>query len=162
MPYPGFHKKRNDEQQDIQPEAIRRPKEQQDTVGKTETFVSRNIRLLTFLACMAVIVMIMAGFGMYRARNYGDEVEEQENVMTVDQMQALVAKGESLTWRDFDGYAYEVVGEKIVYICCYDVEGGEYCFMVTSEAKGSSIISVILVDSKAGTQTEIFAPDRVQ
>jgi hypothetical protein len=160
MPYPGFHKKRNDERQDIQPEPIRHPKEQQDTAGKTETFVSRNIKLLTFLACMAVIVMIMAGFGMYRARHYGDDVKEPDNVMTVNQMQTLVAKGEALTWRDFDGYACEVVSENIAYVCCYDVEGGDYCFMVTSETKGTPIISVIWVDFTVGEQTEIFAPEK--
>jgi hypothetical protein len=34
--------------------------------------------------------------------------------------------------------------------------------MVTSDAKGSSIISVILVDLETGTQTEIFDPDQAQ
>ncbi len=161
MPYPGFHKNRDNTPQDIQPEAIRRPKEV-DTAGKTETFISRNIKLLTFLACMAVIVMIMAGFGIYRSQHYGDGVKEPENLMTLSQMENLVDKGEKLTWKDFDGYAYEVVGEDIVYVCCYDVEGGEYCFMVTSEAKGTSIISVIWVDLTTGEQTEIFAPEKVQ
>ena len=161
MPYPGFHNKRDHTQEDIQPEAIRRSKEA-DTVGKTETFVTRNIKLLTFLACMAVIIVIMAGFGIYRAQHYGDKVEAPENLMTEAQMTALVNKGETLTWKDFDGYAYEVVGEDIVYVCCYDVAGGDYCFMVTSEAKGTSIISVIWVDFATGEQTEIFAPEKVQ
>lgn len=161
MPYPGFHKKRNNSQQDIQPEPIRRAKEV-DTVGQTETFISRNIKLLTFIACMTVIVMIMVGFGIYRARHYGDAVEEPDNLMTVEEMQALVAKGERLTWKDFDGYPCEVVGEDYVYVCCYDVEGDGYYLMVTSDAKGSAIISVILVDLETGTQTEIFDPDQVQ
>ena len=161
MPYPGFHKKRNNATEDIQPEAIRHSKEV-DTAGKTENFVTRNIKLLTFLACMAVIVMIMAGFGIYRSTHYGDNVKEPDNLMTESQMEALVEKGSKLTWKDFDGYAVEVVGEDIVYVCCYDVSGGEYCFMVTSEAKGTSIISVIWVDLTTGEQTEIFAPEKVQ
>lgn len=160
MPYPGFHKNR-DVAQDAQPEPIRRSKKE-ETAGKTETFVSRNVKLLTFLACMTVIALIMVGFGVYRAQHYGDDAQEADGLMSVEQMETLVDKGAKLAWKDFDGYAYEVVGEDIVYVRCYDVEGGEYCFMVTSEAKGTSIISVIWVDFISGEQTEIFAPEKVQ
>lgn len=162
MPYPGFKNKRNDG--DVQSEPIRREEVNApaDTVGKTETFVTRNIKLLTFIACMIVIVVVMAGFGIYRAMHYGDLAPEPENLMTPEQMQTLVAKGGDLTWKDFDGYPYEVKGEDIVYICRYDVQGGEYYLMVTSEEKGTSIISVILVDLNTYEQTEIFAPEKVQ
>lgn len=162
MPYPGFKNKRNNG--DIQPEPIRHEevKAPVDTVGKTETFVTRNVKIITFIACMVVIVAVMAGFGIYRAIHYGDMVPEPENLMTPEQMQALVAKGGDLTWQDFDGYGYEVKGQNIVYIRQYDVEGGEYYLMVTSETEGTSIISVILVDLNTYEQTEIFAPEKVQ
>ena len=162
MPYPGFKNKRNSD--DIQPEPIRREQEAMpaDTIGKTETFVTRNVKLLTFIGCMLVIVAIMIGFGIYRATHYGNLVEEPENLMTVEQMQAIMAKGENLTWKDLHDYPCEVLGEDIVYVCRYNVEGGDYYLMVTSEAKGTSIISVILVDLNTYEQTEIFAPDKVE
>ena len=158
MPYPGFKNKR--EAQDARPEPIRR--ETVDTVGQTETFFTRNVKLLTFIACMIVIVAIMAGFGIYRAIHYGDLLPEPENLMTPEEMQALVAKGGDLTWQDFDGYACDVKSENIVYVCQYDVQGGEYYLMVTSEERGTSIISVILVDLNTYEQTEIFAPEKAQ
>ena len=159
MPYPGYKNRRNSE--DTQPEPIRRESKARptDTVGQTENFFTRNVKLLTFICCMIVIVLIMMGFGIYRATHYGDQVETPENLMTSEQMQALVAKGARLTWKDFDGYACEVKSESIVYVCQYDVQGGEYYLMVTSEAKGTSIISVILVDLNTYEQTEIFAPE---
>jgi hypothetical protein len=162
MPYPGYKNKR--ETKDVQPEPIRREegKAPADTVGKTETFVTRNIKLLTFIACMIVIVAAMAGFGIYRALHYGDLVPEPENLMTPEQMQTLVAKGGDLTWQDFHDYGFEVKGEDIVYIRRYDVQGGDYYLMVTSESEGTSIISVILVDLNTYEQTEIFAPEKVQ
>ena len=158
MPYPGFKNKR-DKQQDTRAEPIRR---EVDTVGKTETFVTRNVKMITFIACMIVIVIAMSGFGIYRALHYGDLAPEPENLMTLEQMQTLVAKGTDLTWQDFDGYACDVKSESIVYVCQYDVQGGEYYLMVTSDERGSSIISVILVDLNTWEQTEIFAPDKVQ
>jgi hypothetical protein len=162
MPYPGYKSKR--ESGDLQPEPIRREAEKApvDTVGKTETFVTRNVKIITFIACMLVMVAIMAGFGIYRAFHYGDLAPEPENLMTPQQMQEIIAKGGDLTWQDFDGYSYEVKGQDIVYICRYDVQGGEYYLMVTSEEEGTSIISVILVDLNTYEQTEIFAPEKVQ
>ena len=162
MPYPGYKNKR--EVKDVQPEPIRREEKKTpgDTVGQTETFFTRNVKIITFIGCMVIIVAIMAGFGIYRAMHYGDLAPEPENLMTPEEMQALVAKGGDLTWQDFDGYGYEVKGEDIVYICQYDVQGGEYYLMVTSEQKGTSIISVILVDLNNYEQTEIFAPENVK
>ena len=162
MPYPGPKNKRKT--QDARFEPIRREevKPLVDTVGKTETFVTRNVKLITFVACMIVLVIAMSGFAIYRALHYGDLAPEPENLMTLEQMQTLVAKGKDLTWQDFDGYACDVKSESIVYVCQYDVQGGEYYLMVTSDERGSSIISVILVDLNTYEQTEIFAPDKVQ
>jgi hypothetical protein len=162
MPYPGYNKNKRGTQ-DVQPEPICRAHRQQiDTAGKTENFLTRNVRLLTFIACMMVIVAIMLGFGIYRAKNYGDLAQEPENMMEMEQLQTLIAKGSKLTWRDFDGYSREVVSDSIVYVCRYHVKDGEYYLMVTSETEGTSIISVILVDLATYEQTEIFAPDQVQ
>jgi hypothetical protein len=94
--------------------------------------------------------------------HYGDLVEEPENLMTVEQMQTIVAKGKTLTWKDLHGYGYEVVSDGFVYVCRYDVQGGDYYLMVTSDAEGSSIISVILVDLNTYEQTEIFNPESVE
>ena len=161
MPYPGFKNKRDEK--DVTPTPIRRQTPTPvDTVGKTETFVTRNVKIITFIACMIVIVVAMAGFGIYRAIHYGDLAPEPENLMTAEQMQALVAKGSDLTWQDFDGYAFDVKGQNIAYIRQYDVQGGDYYLMVTSEEEGTSIISVILVDLNTWEQTEIFAPEKVQ
>ena len=58
----------------------------------------------------------------------------------------------------FDGYDFEVIADDYAYICSYEVEGGRYCFWVTSAEYGSRVESVLLIDMQNGyTETEIKA-----
>lgn len=144
MPYPGFHHQRGKDKWD-EPKP-RRPVE--DTAGKTENFWTRNVRLITFLICMAVLLAVAGPWSIHRIAQWVAEVRAEQNEVLIPEQEValLVERGAKLSWQDFEGYTAKVLIEKDMYMCQYDVEGGNYYFWVTSEAKGRPIDSVLLVD----------------
>ena len=155
MPYPGFKNNRN-EYQDKPRRRI-----EIDTVGQTETFFTANVKLVTFIVCMVVLLALIGPWSVVRImRWYQDyQVEQTEVHITVAQLDALVAKGERLNWVDFDGYTCEVVADDAVYICKYTGENGEFYLLVTSPAKGKTVESVVLIDLRDNSQTELKAQE---
>lgn len=155
MPYPGFKNNRN-EYQDKPRRRI-----EIDTVGQTETFFTANVKLVTFIVCMVVLLALIGPWSVVRImRWYQDyQVEQTEVHITVAQLDALVAKGERLNWVDFDGYTCEVVADDAVYICKYTGENEEFYLLVTSPAKGKTVESVVLIDLRDNSQTELKAQE---
>lgn len=155
MPYPGFKNNRN-EYQDKPRRRI-----EIDTVGQTETFFTANVKLVTFIVCMVVLLALIGPWSVVRImRWYQDyQVEQTEVHITVAQLDALVAKGEKLNWVDFDGYTCEVVADDAVYICKYTGENEEFYLLVTSPAKGKTVESVVLIDLRDNSQTELKAQE---
>ena len=150
MPYPGFDKsKRRAASEQIPQAEPRAERVEIDTVGQTETFWSRNVRLITFICCMAVIIAGMMAFGIF----LHGETKQPDNLMTEEQMQALVEKGSLLTLADFDPYPYTVVMEDVVNIYQYDVKGDNYYLIVTFE--GRSLVTVYLTDLRTFEKTAI-------
>ena len=146
MPYPGFDKsKRNTQSAPLAPP----PREVVDTVGKAETFWSRNVKLVTFICCMAVIIAGMVAFGVF----LHGETKQPDNLMTEEQMQALVEKGSLLTAKDFEPYPRSVMMEDVVSIYRYDVKGDNYYLIVTVE--GKSLVSVYLTDLHTFEETVV-------
>ena len=81
---------------------------QMDTAGKTETFFSRNVKLITFLICIAVI------FSPFVITYIKDVIEEKRLAsrpeMTVDELVLVAQKSKDLRQRDlakFDDYREE-------------------------------------------------------
>ncbi len=154
MPYPGFKNKRTEEA----PAASSTSGRTSPASGKTENFFTNHVKLLTFLITSFLLIAAMVGWTVWV--NWKYDPPEPENLMSESEMQALVKKGNTLTWEDFAPYASEVlVNEQRGYICSYDVKGGRYCFWVASEYEGSPITSVLWYEVAKGTQTEIFAPE---
>ena len=155
MPYPGF-KNQRDENRDKPRRAV-----EIDTVGQTETFFTANVKLITFIICMIVLLALIGPWSVVRiVRWYRDyRVEQTEVLITQEQLDTLIARGENLNWVDFDGYTFEVVADDTVYICKYTGENEEFYLLVTSPAKGKAVESAVLVDVKNGTQTELKAQE---
>ena len=150
MPYPGFDKSKRQTSSEQTPQV--KPGAERveiDTVGQTETFWSRNVKLITFICCMAVIIVGMMAFGAF----LHGETKQPDNLMTEQQMQALVEKGSLLTLADFDQYPYTVIMEDVVNIYQYDVKGDNYYLIVTFE--GRSLVSVYLTDLRTFEKTAI-------
>lgn len=152
MPYPGFKKDRD---QNVQDKPYR--KTEIDTAGQTETLFTANVKLITFIICMVVLLATIGPWSVVRiVKWYQDyQAEQAEVLVSREQLKVLIARGEKLNWVDFDGYTYEVVAEDAVYICKYTGEGESFYLLVTAPAKGKTVESVLLVDLKDGTQTEL-------
>ena len=84
-------------------------KRQEDTAGKTETFFTRNVKLITFLICITVI------FSPFVITYIQDTVEARQEAerpeMTVDELTRIASIGKDLRQRDlakFEDYQEEV------------------------------------------------------
>ena len=156
MPYPGF--KRDREQAGDKP----RRKEEVDTAGQTETFWTANVKLITFIVCMAVLLATIGPWSVFQIVKWYEarEAEQNEVPVTQEQLDALVAKGDRLSWVDFDGFTYEVIAEDIAYIRKYPGENDRFYLLVTSSGSTAPIESVLLVDVENGhEQTELKAQE---
>ena len=75
---------------------------QMDTAGRTETFFTRNVKLITFLICVAVI------FSPFVITYIQDIVQAQRDAarpeMTVDELIEIVHKGGDLRQKDLSKY----------------------------------------------------------
>ena len=91
-------------------------RQQIDTVGKTETFFTRNVKLITFLICVVVI------FSPFVLTYIQDTLEnkrlEKRPEMTVENLIAIAERGDDLRQRDlssFVGYRTEVEMQGMKY-----------------------------------------------
>ena len=82
---------------------------QMDTAGKTETFFTRNVKLITFFICIAVI------FSPFVVTYIKDTVEARREAarpkMTVDELTLIAERGKDLRQRDlskFEDYCEEI------------------------------------------------------
>lgn len=77
-------------------------RQQIDTKGKTETFFTRNVKLITFLICITVI------FSPFVVTYIQDTLEakrlEARPEMTVDELVSLAQKGNDLRQRDLEKF----------------------------------------------------------
>ncbi len=87
-----------------------------DTAGKTETFFTRNVKLITFLIC---VVIIFSPFVLtYIQDTIEDKRLEKRPEMTVDNLVAIAERGDDLRQRDlssFVGYRTEVEMQGMKY-----------------------------------------------
>lgn len=87
-----------------------------DTAGKTENFLTRNVKLVTFFICVAII---LAPFVI----TYIKDVTEDRRVaalpqMTVDEVVLIAERGKDLRQRDlakFEGYCTETEEQGMKY-----------------------------------------------
>ena len=84
-----------------------------DTAGKTETFFTRNVKLITFLICIAVFLGIFGPLSVFHIYRYYTEMQEDASYvdMTVDDLRALAKRADTLTEKDFERFTREDGGE---------------------------------------------------
>lgn len=87
-----------------------------DTAGKTETFFTRNVKLITFLIC---ITIIFSPFVITYIQDMIDARREAERPeLTVDELVFIAQRGKDLRQRDlakFEDYRDEVEMQEMKY-----------------------------------------------
>ena len=97
-------------------------RQQIDTAGKTETFFTRNVKLITFLIC---ITIIFSPFVVTYIQDVIDARREAERPqLTVDDLVFIAERGNDLRQRDlakFEDYRDEVDMQGMKYANYYQI-----------------------------------------
>ena len=81
-------------------------KEVVDTAGKTETFFTRNVRLITFLICIAVFFALFGPISVFQIHRYIQENRvDPRPRMTVEEVSDVADRANNLRMSEFDKYA---------------------------------------------------------
>lgn len=88
-----------------------------DTVGKTENFFTRNVKLITFLICLGVFLALFGPLSVFTVKKYLDEKEDTRPVMSEAELVALSELDRDLYFSDLKGYK----GREDVYSQKYKV-----------------------------------------
>lgn len=75
-----------------------------DTVGKTETFFTRNVKLITFLICLGVFLALFGPISVFTVKKYLAEKEDTRPIMSEAELVALSELGRDLYFSDIKGY----------------------------------------------------------
>ncbi len=108
-------------------------KEPQDTAGKTENFWTRNVRTITFLCCLAVILSVIGPFSIFYIRDYLESVEQDSRrEMTLEEVRTISASPRTLDHRAFDRFKGEKSenGEGTDRTVTYNIPIGERYFLM--------------------------------
>ena len=122
-----FTKKKNEEAPEV--ELVAEP--EIDTAGETETFWTRNVRLLTFLICTAVFLAVFGPISVFQIKSCIEE-NATGDPLTADAVITLAERRLALKLSDFEDYEKTVSeGEDAVL---YTIKvGEEYLVMVGAE-----------------------------
>ncbi len=87
-------------------------KREKDTAGKTETFATRNVRLITFLVCISVFLAVFIPVGFWGFQTVQGWMEKDERPqMTLADVVSLSERNGELYLSDLTGF----VGEQETY-----------------------------------------------
>ena len=134
-----------------------------DTKGETETFVTRNVKLITFLVCLAVFLTFFGPWSVMRIRQWVQEQELQQEIeqtaLTYDELVEIVNKGKLLDWSDFEGHHFEDLWETGMVIRQYTVRGEEYSLMVSAASATAPLDSVLLIRNLDHAEIDLMLGD---
>ena len=155
MAYNGYYSNRPQKQDKWSPA--------DDTKGETETFVTRNVKLITFLVCLAVFLTFFGPWSVIRIRQWIEEQETQQEIeqtaLSYDELCEIVNKGKYLDWSDFEGHHYEDLWETGMVIRQYTVKGEEYSLMVSAASATAPLDSVLLIRSLDHAEIDLMQGD---
>ena len=87
-----------------------------DTKGQTETFFTRNVRLITFLICLGVFLTVLGPWSVFRIKSCIDERRAAANAMTVEDILTLAERRGDLYMSDFEDFTKDIESESFYLI----------------------------------------------
>ncbi len=127
-----------------------------DTAGKTETFWTRNVRLITFLICIAVFLAVFGPVSVFHIHKYINEQSDARTEMTLNDLRRLSSAPMAVRTSDLDRFVGEVgsnTAEGVTYTV-YQIDiGDRYFLMASFEEAFDRIYYMTLTDLR--TQTEL-------
>lgn len=153
MPYNGYYSNRPQKPEKWSPE--------DDTKGQTETFVTRNVKLITFLVCLAVFLIFFGPWSVMRIMEWVEMQEAQEEfeatALTYSELSEIVEKGTRANWSDFQGHHYETIWETGMVMRQYKLKEGDFTVTVTSVSETFPPDSILIVRESDGARLDLMA-----
>lgn len=125
-----------------------------DTAGKTESFFTRNVKLITFLICIAVFLGIFGPLSVFHIYQYYVEMQEDGAYvdMTEDDLRALAKRADALTEKDFERFTREEsdgweIGNKTGKMLYIHV-GERYLLSCMVEKETKNVVYLKLLDDE--------------
>ena len=122
-------------------------KKQVDTAGKTENFFTRNVKLITFLICVAVI---LSPFVVTYIKDVIEEKRlEKRPDMTVEELYVIAQKGKDLSQRDltkYEGYCDKSEMQGMKYAMYHIPITDRFMLSVNFDAEKDYLMTLNLLD----------------
>lgn len=124
-----------------------------DTAGQTETFFTRNVRLITFLICIAVFLAIFGPISVFRIMDYVEEHADHGRAMQIEDVLNLASQRGSLTLSALEEYEKEADTEH------YDIFTVSPHFLVTvsSEGERTRLLCFTVTNTETGEEFDVLA-----
>lgn len=129
-----------------------------ETAGKTESFFSRNVRLITFLICIAIFLAFFGPVSVFTIGKIIEKRADRKQAMTVEETLKLAQSPGTVTFdllRKYDGKYHETETVEVYYIGF-----GNYLILATKN-KNSGALTVLLENLDNGIRID-FLKDDVQ
>lgn len=130
-----------------------------DTAGETETFFTRNVKLITFLICLAVI------FSPFVITYIKDVIEEKRlekrPEMTVEELVLVAEKSKDLRQRDlgkFEGYLTEneMQGMRYAMYRIPILHERDFVLSVSFDASIDYVFHLVLIDQDTREELDLL------
>lgn len=114
--------------------------------GKTETFGTRNIRLITFLVVMGIFLAVAGPVSIFQIKRWIDHRETSGKEMTAEELLHLTESGKPLTFAEFREYSGRYSKSKSQQSFVIDFD--HYTIRIVADPETDAMILCKLYDLK--------------
>lgn len=150
-----YEKKEQPETEEMQ-DAASNVEAEIDTKGETETFFTRNVRMLTFLICVAVFLAVFGPMSIFQINSCVEEKMSAGDAMTVEDVRTFAARRGQLKLSDFEDYAKEESEGDDVILYTISVEG-DYLVMVGARDEDAALHYFTVTNIKTDETVDVMA-----
>lgn len=135
------------------------PEEKRDQpAGKTESFFNRNVRLITFLICLAILLALIGPFSIFRIREWIESRQSEGKILTAEDVVRFASEPSSVrfeNFRKYDGMYNEGKYVKYYYIS-FD---SHYLLVVTADKETDEIKVCMVSDMNSDNEADLMKDD---
>lgn len=127
-----------------------------DTAGATETFFTRNVRLITFLICLAVFLAVFGPISVFRIVQYIEENQAEGEPLSVEEVIAFSMDHDRIRLSAFEDYEKEISeGDgAVLYFLTVDTD---YLVMVGAVDENGYLTCFTVTDSRTDETVDVMA-----
>ncbi len=139
------------------------PPEEQ-TVGKTENFVTAHVKLITFLVCLAVFLTFLGPWSVWRITEWVKQAEQdalEESYMPLGALLSIADKGTDAHWRDFRPFGYtETVAEADGFVTWrLEIRDAAFAVVIGGPSKSQNPQYIKVYCLKTGDSADLYKDD---